>query len=69
MNSKWLQKYGSLLFLVIVFAFMAFFRHDIDLTDNEERMTENYFDHHVGDDSDTSDDIITSPEEDAGTES
>ncbi|WP_026691553.1 hypothetical protein [Alteribacter aurantiacus] len=69
MNSKWLQKYGSLLFLAVVFSFMAFFRHDIEITDNEQRMTENYFERHVGDNSITDDDRATNPEEDAGTES
>ncbi|WP_096437533.1 hypothetical protein [Alteribacter populi] len=67
--NKRLRKYGSFIFLIIVFAFMAFFRHDIELTDNEEKMTENYFERHNGTDDTTEDDLITSPEEDVGTES
>ncbi|TMW72202.1 hypothetical protein [Alteribacter natronophilus] len=68
MNNK-LRKYGSFIFLAIVFLFMAIFRHDVELTDNEERMTENYFERHVGTDAITDDDLATNPEEDTGTES
>ncbi|PYZ96049.1 hypothetical protein CR205_16895 [Alteribacter lacisalsi] len=69
MNSKRLRKYGSFIFLAIVFIFMAVFRHDVELTENEERMTENYFEQHVGTDQISEDDLATNPEEDTGTES